>query len=94
MGSSHGLSPVHNAPEPCGLALDHAPALTLSSGIKSKSKIRSKRRFMGSDHGFSAAHNAHEPGLPLTRPVGHPFPSPLNRSGDRGLGRGGCVWRG
>jgi hypothetical protein len=61
MGSVHGFSAVHNAHEPCGLALDHAPALALPSGSKSKSKSKSRRRFMGSVHGLSSVHNGLEP---------------------------------
>jgi hypothetical protein len=63
MGSVHGLSSVHNAHEPCDLALDPALALALPSGIKSKSKSKSKSRdrFMGSVHGLSVVHDALEP---------------------------------
>jgi hypothetical protein len=44
--------------------------------------------FMGSVHGLSVVHSVHEPGMPITRPVGHRLPSPLNWSGEWGLGRG------
>jgi hypothetical protein len=82
MGSPRGFSAVHNAPEPCGLALDHAHALALPFGIKSKSKSKSKSRdrLMGSVHGLSAVHSALEPAgtFNVQRSTSNRKPSTIN----------------
>jgi hypothetical protein len=66
MGSSQFSLDLHNAREPCGLALDPALALALPSGskmkIKSKSmsKSMSRDRFMGSRLFLAEMRNGHE----------------------------------
>jgi hypothetical protein len=71
----------------------HASRLGGRRGAGS-SESRGCARFMGNSIGLASMHGTLEPAIPLTRPVGHPLPSPLDRSGDRGLGRGEWGRRG